>query len=676
MEMFVDSEYVQVPLQEAAVVSGGDIAAEEEVTTEEDNVKVSNEDVLNQIQTILESRCQIRNLVCERRVMSDSKTMIRTEFLNIFNPISDALFFPNLHLVIFMKEQDLILRIFIDGRKVFRESLVKAIKSKLSNASDHLGIESVFSAFLSELHTSKYKSCPGAFDEGSFHEKNISTINPKSLLIAKEDSRIIYRSRQCQLFVKDGVNVKCDSCNWLLKSFQTYCRDHPVAGAVSNHLPIPVQDQPSISISNQSQSQPESILADEVAPDSIVTDLSKPSLEELEDQLKSVPHQPLIQPVTEVTVTEDQIKIEEQTIEVETVASENSKEAISKSIYNIRPTRQAGKQSYKDILYRIFIDNPGKKFKLHELYEEVFERVPEYRNKEDCVKNAIRVNLSLQKHMFIHSEPTEEEKRQSIEDGKPMKGGYWTADPNFQEVLKSNLESPSLFKEVRRKPRGEPVAKRIKKEIKKEIKKDVDYSVAYNSPRINENIQQIKVNAGAYEDIQQIKVNVGAYEDIVNQNLSKGLQFTKSTSMNRKHDKRTMTLDEVAEKINERALARIKSEQEQSKQVNLPRILIQEQSMMDHNAKKLNNFAEDPRLDQVPQTNSVPSTNNSNLVQTIRLRAPPILAPRPQPQVSDPRVVVMPTNQYQQVVRGPLVSNNMQQLLPSQWQSSVQIFRQ
>ena len=83
---------------------------------------------------------------------------------------------------------------------------------------------------------------------------------------------------------------------------------------------MPVQDQPSISsVNNQSQSQPESILADEVSPDNIVTDLSKPSLEELEDQLKSVPHQPLIQPVTEVTVTEDQIKIEEQTIEVETV---------------------------------------------------------------------------------------------------------------------------------------------------------------------------------------------------------------------------------------------------------------------------------------------------------------------------------------------------------------------
>ena len=54
MEMFVDSEYVQVPLQEAAVVSAGDIAAEEEVTTEEDNNKVSNEDVLNRIQTILD----------------------------------------------------------------------------------------------------------------------------------------------------------------------------------------------------------------------------------------------------------------------------------------------------------------------------------------------------------------------------------------------------------------------------------------------------------------------------------------------------------------------------------------------------------------------------------------------------------------------------------------------
>ena len=220
------------------------------------------------------------------------------------------------------------------------------------------------------------------------------------------------------------------------------------------------------------------------------------------------------------------------------------------------------------------------------------------------------------------------------------------------------------------------MAKRIKKEIKQEIKKDVDYSVAYNSPRINGDIQQIKVNAGAYEDIQQIKVNVGAYEDIVKQNLSKGLQFTQSTSMNRKHDKRTMTLDEVAEKINERALARIKSEQEQSKQVNLPRILIQEQSMMDHSAKKMYNFAEDPRLDQVPHTNSVPSTNNSNLVQTIRLRAPPILAPRPQPQVSDPRVVVMPTNQYQQVVRSPIVSNNMQHLMQPQVQSSVQIFRQ
>ena len=41
----------------------------------------------------------------------------------------------------------------------------------------------------------------------------------RSVLIESEDSRIVYRSRQCYLMFRDSI--RCDSCSQLLKSVQT-----------------------------------------------------------------------------------------------------------------------------------------------------------------------------------------------------------------------------------------------------------------------------------------------------------------------------------------------------------------------------------------------------------------------------------------------------------------------
>ena len=181
--------------------------------TESDTVQEDSDDVLYQIFRILRPLCHSVNIVCERKVCNFDKS----EFLRIYNPLSDKYYryFPSLQLIIFITEGTLGLRLFLEHKKVFKESFVSNIEEQLSNPEEYLGIVTVLRTFLSELSVTKYDLCRGAFEESSF-DGDLSTVDINSVLIENEDSRIVYRSRKCYLLVKEGT--QCNSCAELLDS--------------------------------------------------------------------------------------------------------------------------------------------------------------------------------------------------------------------------------------------------------------------------------------------------------------------------------------------------------------------------------------------------------------------------------------------------------------------------
>ena len=179
--------------------------------SEPDTASEDSDDVLCQLFRILRPLCRSVNIVCERKVCNFDKS----EFLRIYNPLSDKYYryFPALQLIIFISDGTLGLRIFLEHKKVFKESFISNIEEQLSNPDEYLGIVTVLSAFLSELSVTKYDLCRGAFEESEF-DGDLSTVDINSVLIENEDSRIVYRSRKCYLLVREGT--QCNSCAELL----------------------------------------------------------------------------------------------------------------------------------------------------------------------------------------------------------------------------------------------------------------------------------------------------------------------------------------------------------------------------------------------------------------------------------------------------------------------------
>ena len=177
-----------------------------------------SDDVLCQLFRILRPLCRSVNIVCERKVCNFDKS----EFLRIYNPLSDKYYryFPALQLIIFISDGTLGLRIFLEHKKVFKESFISNIEEQLSNPDEYLGIVTVLSAFLSELSVTRYDLCRGAFEESTF-DGDFSTVDINSVLIENEDSRIIYRSRKCYLLVREGT--QCNSCSELINTASVSC---------------------------------------------------------------------------------------------------------------------------------------------------------------------------------------------------------------------------------------------------------------------------------------------------------------------------------------------------------------------------------------------------------------------------------------------------------------------
>ena len=315
---------------------------ETEMEVESDEVptneltEADSDNVLGQIDIILRPLCHSVNIVCERKVCNFDKS----EFLRIYNPLSDKhhRFFPALELIVFITEGTLGLRVFLEHKKVFKESYVNNIEEQLSNPDEYLGLVTVLSAFLSELSVTKYDLCRGAFEESSF-DGDLSTIDIQSVLIENDDSRIIYRSRKCYLLVREGT--QCKSCTELLNSSAS-----PGCNMVDEkYIKEEAEEENPLPLNNDNG---------------------------------------ILDSLLEVSMDESWRSTE----------SGSSGRPVS-----VRELKRP-KMSYKKLIFSALMDTPSRRLKLPEIYDWILERYPSFRANKNGFQNSIRHNLSLNK-MFI-----------------------------------------------------------------------------------------------------------------------------------------------------------------------------------------------------------------------------------------------------------------------------------
>ena len=353
----------------SGVVPNGDV--DTSVNDNKDRIMMFTGDtVLATIFNIVNPLCQSVNINCERLKCSSDNS----DFLKIYNPLSDKYFkfFPTLQLIICIENETLFLRLYLQQKKLFKESCIVNIKEQLSNPEEYFGIVSVLSDFLSELSASKYEVCPGAFDECSF-DGDISSVELKSVFIEHVEAKIIYRSRQCHMLTKDGNDVKCKSCIELLQSLKPHgCEDMETSLKDYSDLKNNVQQKD---------------------PLDVVNGYLEFSMEESNKTLDE------LQQPSDTPYKADQIQ-----------------EFHSKKV---------GRGSYKMLIYSALQDSPRKMMKLTEIYEWILERYPSFRANKNGFQNSIRHNLSLNK-MFIKVDSL----RPGNYGGEAGRGGYWTIDPN------------------------------------------------------------------------------------------------------------------------------------------------------------------------------------------------------------------------------------------------------
>ena len=374
------------------------IAGEEEVITEDhtnnddDNSQFS---LLSKIFNILRPLCHSVNLICEMKRSS----LNNSDFVKIYNPLSDKYFkfFPTLHLIIFISKGNLFLRLFLEHKKVFKESFVKNINDQLSNPDEYLGIVTVLSAFLSELSATKYELCPGAFDERNYHG-DFSDINIRTVLIENEDSKIIYRSRQCYLLVKDST--KCNSCSQLCSSlqhnidevndaFENVIEDIEPHYNIGSCLEVSMEDK-HIEDSKQNEQR-------------IINDYGLSlggNVEVKTEQFDPVPS--------------PKITIDESLSNGGGSMKRNGGGGGGPKLsYKSGP-----KMSYKRLIINAIQDSPNNMLRLSEIYDWILERYPGFSANKNGFQNSIRHNLSLNK-VFHKVDPP---------GGKEGKGSYWKID--------------------------------------------------------------------------------------------------------------------------------------------------------------------------------------------------------------------------------------------------------
>ena len=282
---------------------------------------------------------------------------------------------------------------------------MKDINEQLSNPDEYLGIVTVLSAFLSELSATKYELCQGAFNERNYHG-DFSDINIKTVLIENEDSKIIYRSRQCYLLVKD--TFKCKSCSQLHSSvkhnleeeneaFENVMEDIEPPYNIGSCLENSMEDK-QMEDSKQHQHQ-------------LINDYGLSVGENVEVKSEVVDqYQP------------PKIKIDES-LRNGFDLMKRSGGGGPKSSYKSGP-----KMSYKRLIINAIQDSPNNMLKLSEIYDWILERYPGFSANKNGFQNSIRHNLSLNK-VFHKVDPP---------GAREGKGSYWKIDLDLLKDEKDN----------------------------------------------------------------------------------------------------------------------------------------------------------------------------------------------------------------------------------------------
>ena len=188
-------------------VAGEEVVVSEDVSSFDPSPTFSEDPNLLRIYDLVLPLSRNLNLLCE----------LNSDFLNIFSQPSEgrSKFFPLLNLIIYISEGNLLLKLYLEHSKVFKESCVMNIDEQLSKHATPSGIVTIVSAFLSELSEIKYSPCSGAFEEDDFMG-DFNSVNIRSILIEYKNSKIVYRSRRCYLLVKESKN--CEACEQLFLS--------------------------------------------------------------------------------------------------------------------------------------------------------------------------------------------------------------------------------------------------------------------------------------------------------------------------------------------------------------------------------------------------------------------------------------------------------------------------
>ena len=216
METFLPGEYVQVQDGDTQVV-------EETVTTETvfpdagdryyfntDAGIGSDSDPLDEVFQFIRPLCEENSLTCETRSSASDR------FLEVYNPqsVSKEFFTSKERLILALKDGDLHIKRIYGYNHILKETCVEELGIKLLCPHEFSRIIAVCSSFLFELRDSeKYSSCTGAFYEDELESKNVPASQSTSFLIEKEGDRYLYKSRHCSLLVKNCRT--CDSCSLL-----------------------------------------------------------------------------------------------------------------------------------------------------------------------------------------------------------------------------------------------------------------------------------------------------------------------------------------------------------------------------------------------------------------------------------------------------------------------------
>ena len=226
MEAFDANEYVHINTGDTGVVEetvitdgvledSGDISDLLGFLDNDSEVRAEDSRSPTEVRNRLDELLQTILPQCEESSLSCDKRNSAKQFLEVYNPTSmcQESFNSKCRIILLFEEEDLFIRL-LEGSTLVHNVCVGSLMACDTNTRIRR-ITSEFSSFIILLRDSeKSSSCPGAFyeDELEWKKMSIPTSQSKAYLIEKEAKRYLYRSRQCPMTLKGSA---CNPCSLL-----------------------------------------------------------------------------------------------------------------------------------------------------------------------------------------------------------------------------------------------------------------------------------------------------------------------------------------------------------------------------------------------------------------------------------------------------------------------------